>query len=133
MQTLGMSQMKLDRQITVRLDVEELEFLQEKAKRYKIPTAVLARQYVMEGLAEFDRKHESLVNRMELLHDEVRRAGELASSAIAAACLLKDVSGGQDMKAKRAIVRTHIHDSINLGRQILKHHDDGEFQSDAPE
>ena len=56
MQTLGVSQMKLNRQITVRLDVEDLEFLQEKAKRYKIPAAVLARQYVVEGLAEFDRK-----------------------------------------------------------------------------
>lgn len=124
--------MKLDAQLTVRLTKEELEALQLKAERYQIPTAVLARQYVLEGLVEFDRKHEALVSGIESLREDVRKGSDLAAAAIAAACLLKDVSHVPDKKEKLKTIKNHLDNSVILGNQILQYHDDGKFKPVLP-
>ncbi|PZR46014.1 MULTISPECIES: hypothetical protein [Burkholderiaceae] len=119
-----------------RVDWDEFEHLKEEAKRRKITHNALARLYLRDTIAGYDRKHEVLLAQIETLRAEVARlqntlekqsvltAGALASSAIPPGLANPMPENIKDQ------VRGHIREAIKQGRNIDRAYDDGKFNGE---
>ena len=71
--------------VLLRLDEADDEALTKEARARKVSKAELLRVFLHEGLAGFDRKHEDLINRVNIIDGRVAHILELA--AVGAAML----------------------------------------------
>lgn len=118
------------------LEWDEFESLKVEAVRRKLSPNALARLFLRESIAGYDRKHNVLMDQTQTLQTSVNglqasveklcvlTAGALASSAIPPGLASPMPDGVKDQ------VRGHIREAIKQGRNIDQAFDDGKFNGD---
>jgi hypothetical protein len=119
-----------------RVDWDEFEHLKEEAKRRKITHNALARLYLRDTIAGYDRKHDVLLGQIETLRAAVARLQEslekhsvLAAGALASSAIPPGLANPMPENIKDQ-VRGHIREAIKQGRNIDRAYDDGKFSGE---
>ena len=109
-----------------RIDRDEYDHLKEEARKRKMSPTALARLFLRDGLGGFDRKHDALLDRIEMLQSLLIKGNILAASALASSALPVGSSDQLPESAKEQ-VRNHIKESVRQGRNIDGAYDNGTF------
>jgi hypothetical protein len=122
--------------IHYRVDWDEYQHLKEEAERRKITHNTLARLYLRDSIAGYDRKHEVLLGQIQTLLGEVARLQEslekqrvLTAAALASSAIPPGLANPMPDSVKDQ-VRGHIREAIKQGRNIDRAYDDGKFNGD---
>jgi hypothetical protein len=122
--------------IHYRVDWDEYQHLKEEAERRKITHNMLARLYLRDSIAGYDRKHEVLLGQIQTLLGEVARLQEslekqrvLTAAALASSAIPPGLANPMPDSVKDQ-VRGHIREAIKQGRNIDRAYDDGKFNGD---
>lgn len=119
-----------------RVEWDEFEHLKSEAKKRKITHNALARIYIRDAVAGFDRKHDVLLGSSEDLRTQVSQLQEavsklavLAAGALAASAIPPGFANPMPDNVKDQ-VRGHIRESIKQGKNIDRAYDDGKFNGE---
>jgi hypothetical protein len=122
--------------IHFRVDWDEFEHLKEEAKKRKITHTVLARLYLRDAIAGYDRKHEVLVEQNEELRAQVTALQQavsklcvLAAGALASSAIPPGLADSMP-DAIQEQVRGHIREAIAQGKNIDQAYDKGTFNEE---
>jgi len=116
----------------IRLDETEIAEIDKRVKEAKLPShAALARIFIQDGLARFDRKHEHLIEKIDELQSAVDRLSLIAAMSAAGVSFLDlpRIDGKQESGQER--VKGNIQGSLKMGRVIKKMADDGSLGRDS--
>ncbi|MBU9366416.1 MULTISPECIES: hypothetical protein [Burkholderiaceae] len=118
------------------IEWDEFERLQAEAERRKLSHNALARLYLRDTIAGYDRKHEVLLAQIETLRAEVARLQNtlekqsvLAAGALASSAIPPGLANPMPENIKDQ-VRGHIREAIKQGRNIDRAYDDGKFNGE---
>ncbi|WP_148662466.1 hypothetical protein [Paraburkholderia phytofirmans] len=112
--------------VHIRIDRDEHDYLREEARKRKISANALARIFVRDGLAKFDRRNDALMERIDALINLVTKSNVLAASAVVSAALPVGLGATLD-EAIKAQMRSHIMEAVKLGQNISSTYDKGTF------
>ena len=115
-----------ERVVGVRLDEDNNEQLTALARSKGMTKSALAHMFVLDGLAQFDRRNDALMDRIEALIDLVTKSNVLAASAVVSAALPVGLGPTLD-DAIKAQMRNHIKEAVKLGHNISSTYDKGTF------
>lgn len=123
---------------TVRLDEDIHKEVAEAAAKFEISSSAMARIFIRDGLAQFDRKHEALLKRTLLLEEKVDslrksvdQSNMLTSMSVAAVSFLDvgridgKTESGQDR------VKANIQSSTKMGSVIKELSEHGLLNKDV--
>lgn len=122
----------------VRLSEDDMAQLTKAAAQLEISTAAMARIYLREGFAEYDRKHEALLHRLTVMQDEIQALKSaqnvttlLMASNLAAvsSCDVPRIDRKQAGAGER--FKNSVKSSFQLGAVIEKSYLNGEFNPEA--
>jgi hypothetical protein len=116
-----------ERVIGTRLDDDNYEQFLALARSKGMTKSALAHMFILDGLAQFDRRNDALMDRVEALTNLVLKSNVLAASAVVSAALPVGVGGTLD-DAIREQMRTHIMEAVKLGHNISSTYDKGTFK-----
>ena len=112
--------------VHIRIDRDEHDYLREEARKRKISANALARIFVRDVLAKFDRRNDALMERIDALINLVTKSNVLAASAVVSAALPVGLGATLD-EAIKAQMRSHIMEAVKLGQNISSTYDKGTF------
>lgn len=113
--------------VHIRIDRDEYDYLKEEARKKKISPNALARIFVRDGLAKFDRRNDALMVQIDALINLVTKSNVLAASAVVSAALPVGLGASLD-EGTRAQMRSHIMEAVKLGHNISSTYDKGTFE-----
>lgn len=118
-----------EKQVNVRLDEDHYDQLCQLASARRLSVSTLAHLLMLDGLKQFDRQQEVLLDRLERLELLVEKATILSASAIAAAVIPADLNEKlDDQKSEvKDKMRAHIRRSILQGKNIQAAYDKGDL------
>lgn len=122
-----------------RVDWKEFELLEEEAKKRKLTPNAYAKLLHRDALANYDRRHEVLLDQLEALrgqyaelHTLLVKTAALSAGAVAAA----SIPPGMAMSIPapmREQVKGHITASVREGERISRAFDEGVFRVGGPD
>ena len=115
----------LNKNFQIRLGEDEIAEIEKRAKNSGLTSSALARLFIRDGLAQFDRKHEALLDRLEALQKTVDASNLLAAMSVAAVSFLDIGRIDGKTESGQARVKAHIQASIKMGCVIKKMSDEG--------
>lgn len=113
--------------VATRLDDDSNEQFTALARSKGMTKSALAHMFILDGIAQFDRRNDALLDRVEALINLVTKSNVLAASAVVSAALPPGVGGTLD-DAIKAQMRTHIAEAVRLGHNISSTYDKGTFK-----
>lgn len=117
--------------LQVRLDTEEIEEIEKMAKASNTSSAAIARNFIREGLAGFDRKHSILLERIETLRGMLDQANLLSAMSVSAVSFIDASRIDGKVEAGQVRVKSNIQAAIKMGRVIKEMSDIGALTKDA--
>ncbi|CAM2198453.1 Ribbon-helix-helix protein CopG domain-containing protein (plasmid) [Paraburkholderia kururiensis] len=119
-----------------RITWDELERLKEDAQKRKLTFNAMARLYLRDAMAGYDRKHEVLMETNQALLAQVTAMQEavtklciLAAGALASSAIPPGLASTMPDSLKDQ-VRGHIREAIKQGKNIDRAYDNGTFEGD---
>ncbi|HDR9762087.1 TPA: hypothetical protein QDC44_006320 [Burkholderia cepacia ATCC 25416] len=120
-----------------RVEWKEYEVLEEEAKKRKLGPNAYAKQLHREALANYDRRHEALLDQLEALRNQVAaldtmlaKTAALSAGAVAAAAFPPGMATAIP-EQMRAQVKGHITEAVREGERISRAFDKGVFKVGA--
>lgn len=118
------------------MEWDEFEHLKTEAERRKLSPNALARLFLRETIAGYDRKHEVLMDRTQelqssvaVLLDTTNKLSVLTAGALAASAIPPGFVNPMPDAIKDQ-VRGHIREAIKQGKSIDRAYDDGKFNGE---
>lgn len=122
-----------------RVEWKEYEVLEEEAKKRKLHPNAYAKQLHREAIAQYDRRHEALLDQLDLLRSQVAglqdllvKTAALSAGAVAAAAFPPGMATALPAQM-RDQVKGHISASVREGQRISRAFDEGAFKLGAPD
>lgn len=118
------------------IEWDEFEHLKAEAERRKLSPNALARLFLRETIAGYDRKHhvlmdqtQSLQSTVDGLQESVEKLCVLTAGALASSAIPPGLANPMPDSVKDQ-VRGHIREAIKQGRNIDRAYDDGKFNGE---
>lgn len=114
--------------VLLRLDEADHEALTKEARARKVSRAELLRVFLHEGLAGFDRKHEDLINRVNVIDGRVAHIHELAAVG---AAMLSALDIGRKSDGLVNEMTAHLKQGFEISQAVLVGQQRGLFKRAA--
>lgn len=129
--------MSLEKSFTVRISAEDYQSISKIAHSEKTSPSAIARIYIRDGLAQFDRKHEELMENVAAMQLQIvtlqricEQSNILTAANLAAVSLLdiNRINGGEENGRVR--LKGNVQTSLTLGKSLIEAHASGSLDKD---